>query len=303
MSRFSQRNDRSDVGVIRKGGQPVPRTPIPEHLIHRPEEVERNAQRFDQLCRLAEEVALPVMQRALLREAATTGAEALAAEARTALDGVLDEAILAGVEDRAVIDQIKRSLEDRMPEPDEKEWRSLTRDAAQIVMSVWLETLRADLSKKPFLQLSEYLLPVASPNSIQRIFSFIKIKPDIPRSLAEPVASLPITEAETAEIMSIFRAKLFSEPRRVDLPFDLVIAGAPLLRALAMNRSTYERLEAIVRAGTRTARPAREIVPIKPERYDVGDFVTPDARLAVANLSAKMSPDDYKSLWQEAAQV
>lgn len=281
----------------------MPRTPIPQHLIHRPEVVARNAQRFDQLCRLAEEVAVAVVKRALMREAATTGAEALAEEARTALDGLIEEAMLAGVEDPAVIDQIRQSLEERMPEPDEDEWRALTRDTAQILMGVWLETLRADLSNKPLLQLSEYLLPAPTPNSIQRIFPFIKVKPDLPRSLAEPVASLPITEAETREIMSTFRAKLFSEPRRVDLPFDLVVAGAPGVQALAMSRTTYEHLQAIVRAEARTAKPVRKMVPIKPEPYDVGDFVTADARLAVADLTAGMSQDDYKSLWQKAARV
>lgn len=281
----------------------MPRTPIPEHLIHRPEEVDLNARRFDELCRLAEEVALPVVKTALIREAATTGAEALAEEARAALDGLMEEATLAGVEDRAVIDRIRQSLEGAMPEPDEEEWRALTRDTAQMLMSAWLETLRAELSKKPLLHLSEHLLPVPSRSPMQRFFSFIKMNPGLPLSFSEAVGSLPVTEEETATILSTLRAKLFSETRRVDLPFDLIIAGMRGFQALAMDRPTYERLEALIRVSERTPAPVREMVPIKPEPPEVGDFVTPNARLAVAHLTAKMSQDEYKSLWHEAAHV
>lgn len=265
----------------------MPRTPIPEHLIHRPEEVERNAQRFDQLCRLAEEVALPVVKHALIREAATTGAHALADEAKAALDGLVEEAVRASVEDPAVIQQVRQSLEAQIPEPDEEEWRALTRDTAQVLMSVWLETLRGTLSKPSLVLLSDYLFPTTSPNFMRRLLYFFETGPDVPRPVAESMASFPMTETETGVILSKFREKLFSKPRRIDLPFDLVIAGAPEMQAVAMHRSTYDAL-------------ATRLKEHVSEPSESRGSVTADAQLEMTGLAATMTQDAYQRLLQQA---
>jgi hypothetical protein len=60
-----------------------------DRLIHQPEEVKRNAQRFDELCQLAEEVAYPVVIRCVSTRDVATGAEALTDEAKLALEGVV----------------------------------------------------------------------------------------------------------------------------------------------------------------------------------------------------------------------
>jgi hypothetical protein len=251
----------------------MPLTPIPPHLIHRGDEVERNAQRFDQLCRLAEEVALPVVKAALLREATTTGAEALVEEARTSLTGLLEEGVLAGVEDPAVIEEIRRSLEGSLPEPDQKEWQSLTCEAAQMLMSAWLEMLRTDLEMRRFVRLSDYLLPVTPRSPLQRMVALVKASAPLPPWMTEAMSSLPMTDDEIAIILSTLRAKLFSEHRLFDLPFNLVLLGSA--------RKQWQ-------------------LPPKPLQ---GDFVTDRARVAVASLSAPISRDDCNSLLNEVVQV
>jgi len=101
----------------------MPRTPIPGRLIHRPEEVERNAERFDQLCRLAEEVAFPVVREALVRETAATGAEALTNEAKLALEALAeDAAALEGLDEQQILDEVQKSLSRAIPPPDEEEY-------------------------------------------------------------------------------------------------------------------------------------------------------------------------------------
>jgi len=125
------------------------RTPIPDHLVHRPEEVARNAGRFDQLCQLAEEIALPFVENALARETAATAAEALTSEAKLALEGLLNDAALRDLEEPGLLDEVRKSMEGAVPPPDEKERRALARDVAQVLMGTWVEILRGELSRAP----------------------------------------------------------------------------------------------------------------------------------------------------------
>src|SRR5215213_4301763 len=103
------------------------RTPIPEDLIHQSSEVERSGKRFDYLCRLAEEVAFPIVQQALFREfneTVTTGAGILTDEAKQALETLAeDAAILEDLDEEKVIDDLQRGLSEALPPPDEKECR------------------------------------------------------------------------------------------------------------------------------------------------------------------------------------
>src|ERR1051326_2700964 len=117
----------------------MPRTPIPPHLIHHPEEIQRNAERFDHLCRLAEEVVLPVVTEALIRETSTTGAEVLTEETALALQELADEAIdPEDIDAKPVIEALQKSLSEELPKPDEKEIHQYARDLSQVLMSTWM---------------------------------------------------------------------------------------------------------------------------------------------------------------------
>jgi len=200
----------------------VSRTSIPSHLIHRPDEVERNAQRFDQLCIIAQEVALPIVREALVRETAATGAEALSEEAKLALSDLVGEAIRDGFDEPGVLLEIQQSVTRAVPQPDDAECKAHAHDVAQVLMSVWLEILRKELDGKSApLMLSEQLLP-RSPR-LARLF--VADKP--PQVLIDAVAPLALTEGDTLAILGNLRTALFSVPRFVDLPFDLVLAGLP----------------------------------------------------------------------------
>lgn len=166
------------------------RTPIPERLIHRPEEVERNAQRFDQLCRLAEEVALPVVRKALVRETTATGAEVLMSEAKLALEVLVDDAALEDLDEPRMLDEVRNSLECAIPPPGEEECYALTRDVAQILMSAWLEMLRSYLSSGSPLVLSDQLLPGALPSAVGRFVCRPVVKASQP--LSDALGSLAL---------------------------------------------------------------------------------------------------------------
>jgi hypothetical protein len=275
------------------------RTTIPDHLIHRPEEVECNAQRFDQLCRLAEEVALPVVREALIRETTATGAEALTSEAKLALQGLVDDAVLEDLDGPGVLDEVRRSLECAIPPPSEQECQALTRDVAQVLMSTWLEMLRSHLSRVSLLVLSDQLLPLVFLNYAKRLVSRLVTK--APQPLSDALGSLALNEREADHIMKTLRIKLFSEPRLVELPFELVVVGAPDRPVFAMRRSTYDSLlENFVPA--MADRPEKEVDPAASERK-APDFVTPLARAAAANLSAYLPQDHYTYLSQQAGRA
>jgi hypothetical protein len=193
------------------------RTPIPDHLVHRPEEVARNAGRFDQLCQLAEEIALPFVENALARETAATAAEALTSEAKLALEGLLNDAALRDLEEPGLLDEVRKSMEGAVPPPDEKERRALARDVAQVLMGTWVEILRGELSRAPSeVLLSDQLLP-----------SDVQTK--APQLLYDAVGSLGINERETGDMMKTLRARLFLKQWRVELPFGLVMEEGPQL--------------------------------------------------------------------------
>jgi len=240
----------------------MPRTPIPDYLIHRPEEVERNAKRFDKLCRLAEEVAFPVVREALVRETAATGAEALTNEARLTLEALAgNAAALEGLDEPEVLDEVRRSLSAAIPPPDEDECRALARDMAQVLTSTWLEMLRSDLSKSKthplVLVLSDHLLPDTSSGTM--------------RQFIDALAPFAVNELDVGTIMTTLRVRLFPELRLLlDLPFELVMAGAPGKPVLATTRPTYERaLEGIPRVPDPTPFEPRphEFAPATSAQY------------------------------------
>jgi len=283
----------------------MPRTPIPGRLIHRPEEVERNAERFDQLCRLAEEVAFPVVREALVRETAATGAEALTNEAKLALEALAeDAAALEGLDEQQILDEVQKSLSRAIPPPDEEEYQTLAREVAQVLTSTWLEMLRSDLSKVDLLLLSDRLLPEVPSSAVRRFIGRLRtVRPKLPQILTDTLASFAVNELDANTIMTTLRVKLFPEPRLVDLPFELVLAGAPGMPVLATTRPRYKRLlEEIAKVPDRTPIERRTPDPIPATSgCEVSGFATKAARIAVVDLCEPLSPDQYKYLARVAS--
>lgn len=245
----------------------MPRTAIPRHLIHNPYEVKQNAERFDDLCRLAEEVAFPIISEALVRETIAAGAQALTDEAKSALETLVeDAAIFETLDERRVLYEVKKSLTGTIPPPEEEECRRHSRELSQILISTWLESLRAQ-AKEDALVLSEFLLLETPSSWITRIWEFIgSRKPELSESLTDAFALFALNKDEAATIMSTLRLKLFPEPSLVDLPFDLILLGAPEMDVMAMPREYYQRLSDEIERQLETMEAARRIAAEKRAR-------------------------------------
>lgn len=281
------------------------RTPIPGHLIHRPAEVGRNADLFDQFCRLVEDTAFPVVQRALARQTIDTGTEVFTNEAKLALEALLEDAlVLEGVDEKHAMEEVRKSLGSVISPPNDEECHALARDVAQVLTGTWLETLRSDLSKTPVRVLSEDLLPASLvPEWFAQVWLILS-KRQTPHPLSDALAPLAINEDEAHEIMSTLRVRLFSEPRLVNLPFNLMIAGAPGTRSLAMTRAAYEHVLAQIDETRNRARVERrandQFLPAK-SGLDVPRFGTASTRAAVSNISTHLSPLHYFYLNKKAS--
>lgn len=277
----------------------MPRTLIPEHLIHRPEEVERDSERFDHLCRLAEEVSFPVVQEALTRETATTGAEVLTEEAKHALQMLTeDAAILMNIGEKEVLEAVQKSFSEQLPPPDEEECHQHARDLSQVLMSTWLETLRRAHREDSVLVLSEYLLPEVAPNGwLRQLFG--AAKPKLSETLTDAISTFAVNADDAGRIMSTLRSKLFAEPRLVDLPFDLAMISAPRQPVLSMTRPLYDRLVEAIRIHFQDHKP---VSPLDIEGHQVvaekteptaSLFTTMKAQRAVSSLTERLTPARY----------
>jgi hypothetical protein len=99
--------------------------------------------------------------------------------------------------------------------------------------------------------------------------------------------------------MKTLRHKLFSKPRLVELPFELVVAGAPERPVFAMRQAAYQSL--LDKVASRPARPVKPkpATPVQNPEY----FVTPAAQAAAASLSANLSENHYAVLSQQAGRT
>ncbi|MEK6408791.1 MAG: hypothetical protein AABN34_17860 [Acidobacteriota bacterium] len=290
----------------------MPRTPVPDDLIHRPEEVERNAERFDDLCRLAEEVTFPVVREALVLETAATGAEALTDEVKYALETLADDAaVLTDFDQRQFVYQVQRSLSGAIPPPDEEECRQHSRELSQVLVSTWLESLRSAQAKADSpVVLSDYLLVESPSSSFGRFFEHLGARrTKLPETLTDAFASFAINERDAATIMSTLRLKLFPEPRLVALPFNLTLVGAPGMPVLAMTRRYYERfLEEMERQLEEMEEAKRRIVEQQAHKLateklepESPRFTSAWAQRAAANLSESLPPSRYGYLARAAS--
>jgi hypothetical protein len=281
-------------------------------LLHRPEEVERDAERFDHLCQLAEEVAFPIVQVALIRETAATGAEVLTEEAKRTLEAFAeDAAFLENLDEKRLLNELQISLSEALPPPDEAECHEHARDLSQVLMGTWLENLRGAELEKKIVVLSDYLLPhVPSPGitGFMEKFGFAAL--NLPQMLIDAIAPFAVNEADVASVMTTLRSKLFPEARLVDLPFDLALIGAPGRHVMVTSRALYERLSERIRlhleemeAPERSAveQRARDFATAKAGAGVVARFNTAPAQRAAAVLSKPLPAGRYWYLEKVAA--
>jgi hypothetical protein len=281
------------------------RTPIPPDLIRQPEEAQRDAARFDYLCQLVEEIALPVVWRALERETAAAGAEVLTEEARIALQVLAgDPEILRELDEEEILQHFETSLTDEIPKPDEEEARLHTRDFSQVLTSAWLELLRRAESETKIVILSDHLVPRESSNGASWVMKRFGVTPELPSMLLEAVGWFAVDEADVAKILRTLRAQLFAEPRVVDLPFNLLMAGRPRESAMALSRQSLDKLvEAMKRYGEDakvsevTFEPAydyEDAVAVESDEFEA--FATPATQDAVEALTEPLPAAHYACL-------
>lgn len=235
----------------------MPRGSIPEHLKHRPEEVRQNAERFDQLCEIAEEVSGPIVREALIEETKTTVAEALTEEAKLALETLVSETpFLDNHDGRETLDKLRESVRDMAPVPiDEREYQSHTRDVAQVLTGTWVELVRQELLRSDVLMISEQMLPTAQrPMWVYTTGYEIDTKKSHPlRALSDALAPLALNEIRILNLLSTLREVLFDKPCSIDLPFEIVLVGGPENQILAMKKDVYDKISAERKMGFASA--------------------------------------------------
>ncbi len=282
----------------------MPRTRVPDDLIHRPEQVERNAKRFDDLCRLTEEVAFPIVREALFREyheTAATGAEVLTNEAKQTLEALAEEAALVeDLDEKLVLQAVQRSLSEATPPPDEEECLQHAREYSQVLMSTWLEILRDAQSKASVLLLSDRLLPEIPLTGMTWFVESIKERigsgrSKLPQLLIDAIGWSAANEVDTAEVMTTLRDRLFQEPRLVDLPFDLAMIGAPWLPVLVSTRAFFEKISPSL------ILEPESIIDEPPDVEPVSSFVTVPAQSAISHLSEPLAKAQYGSMVMTAS--
>jgi hypothetical protein len=227
----------------------MPRGSIPDHLKHRPEEVKRNAERFDRLCEITEEVSFPIVRDALIEETKATSAEALTEEARLALEALLHEAqLLDEPDNKETLDKLRESLGDAARLPvDEEECQSHTRDVAQVLAGTWVELLRQDLLKHDILMMSEELLPTWQHTSIPQYTTGHKSdseRSQTLRALIDALSPLALDETRILNLLSTLHDVLFDRPCRIDLPFEMALVGGPENPIIAMKANFYHKISA-----------------------------------------------------------
>jgi hypothetical protein len=287
------------------------RTPIPPHLIHQPEEVERDANRFDHLCRLAEEIAFPVVQEALGRETLATGTEVVMEEAVRALEVLAeDAAILENFDERQLLCELQMSLSEALPPPDEEEYLECARDFSQVLMGTWLETLRCAGLERNIVILSDYLLPHVPLHGIRWFIGNLRAaKPKLPQALTDAAAAFAVSEDEVSGVLMTLRDKLFPAVCLVDLPFDLALIGAPGKPVMMMSRPSCEQFIEIIMqhlaelemAEQAAARQHIYNLPAGKAEHVQVRFTTPKAQRAAAFLSEPLPADPYWYLEQVAS--
>lgn len=298
------------------------RTHIPADLIHQPTEVDRNGKRFDYLCQVAEEVAFPIVHQALFREyneTTSAGAQILTDEAKQALVTIAeDAAILENLDEEKVIEDLRKTLNETLPPPDEEECRLHTRDFSQLLMSTWLETLRNAQANVQILELSDSLLPI-EPLTVSRLIHRFVAKQTISETITDALTRFAPNEEEIITVLTTLRHKLFAEPRVVALPFDLAMIGAPpfpgesgrvrvmkhelfntLLKEMESQQRREREREEQERERVREAVLANSIIDLGRDYWKIStpvgipEFSSPTAKAAAANMCAPLAPSRYR---------
>jgi len=266
-------------------------TPIPTDLIHWPDEVEHNAELFDHLCELVEEIAFPVVQDALTEETAATGAEILTEETQRALEIFMkDAAILEQLDESEVIQKVRKTLSDGIIPADEEECRQHTREFSQVLVSGWLDILCAAESTAKIVILSDYLMPRTSAGESASFGEHLETDSKLPPMLMDAIGWFAVDEDSAAGVMKTLHDKLFSERRVLELPLNLIIAGGPA-KVMALSRKLWDRLIELSDQYLQY-----EYDPIKDNAELGRPFSSPEARIAVEALSEPLTVRQYNCL-------
>ena len=120
-------------------------------------------------------------------------------------------------------------------------------------------------------------------------------KPKLPQLLGDALASFAVDEDDVANIMTTLRLKLFSEPRLVHLPFDLVMMGTSGDPVLVMMRPLCDRLlQEIKRQAERMTIASPSAVTTAISDSTIPAFVTGTTRAAVNSLSEPLPARSYR---------
>lgn len=283
----------------------MPRGSIPEHLKHRPEEVRQNAELFDQLCQIAEEISGPIVREALIEETKTTSAEALTEEVKLALETLLNEArFLDEPDGRETLDKLRQSLGDVAQLPvDDEECQSHTRDVAQMLAGTWTELVRQELLKSDVLMISEQMLPTEqwSMGTYTTGYEIDTKKSQSLRALSDALAPLALNEIRILNLMTTLREVLFDQPCSIDLPFDIVLVGGPENQILAMKKQVYDKISAERNKGFTSFAVGIELrkSPTKPQSEHGKSANIPKPK-SVAKLQRPLADSDLPVLTNAA---
>ena len=175
---------------------------------------------FDELCRIAIQVAQPVVRTALFREyeeTTKTAATAWLSEAMKALQGILaDPNELEGCDKEELHSELSAAFQGDILPPDEEEVREHARDLARMMISAWLEILRGvpyGNSHAEPVELTSDLLP-----------SKERIQPELWRAFEDITAPFAVNATEAAQIRTDVGKQIFSGSQNtVALPFNICL--------------------------------------------------------------------------------
>jgi hypothetical protein len=162
---------------------------------------------LEDLVALAETLALPVVRRALLQEAASTGAAELVAEATRFLNEALrDPDLLEELEEQDVRENLSACLSQTAEPPDGEEIEEHTRRFANMLARSWIEVLAAARNEGQTQLDPDGMLPLDF--KLQRMFF-------------DALSSFVVDEGDIRRIMAKLHIVLFRNREGVRLPLDV----------------------------------------------------------------------------------
>lgn len=205
----------------------MPRLSVPKHLVRNPVEAARDATRFDWLCSLAINAAREVVPLALIRRTAQAGLGACIDEAKSVLKFMVKEPELLDElpepeQLSSLVEHLSGAIADLSPDFVEEQ----ADDLGRVMMSSWVDCLKASLETYPLLVLANDLLPARVPD------------PALMEEWREAIEPFGVNDSEVARLMHGIRQTL-TERGTVELPLNMKLwAGETAYGSLAMITPT-----------------------------------------------------------------